>query len=73
MTNEVNSYTKETFTNKSAEEIFTIIAGGEKMRGAVSLTIRTLSSLDYTRGQIAKMLGKRYQHVKNVLDEPLKK
>ncbi len=38
----------------------------------VSANIRFLSSLGYTRSEIAKMTGKRYQHVRNVLITPLK-
>lgn len=35
----------------------------------VSDKIRYLNTLDWTRGQIATKLGKRYQHVRNVLVE----
>ena len=38
----------------------------------VSANIRYLSGLGYTRSEIAKMTGKRYQHVRNVLITPLK-
>jgi hypothetical protein len=38
-----------------------------------SARIRFLSSIGWTKGQIAKHLGKRYQHVRNVLNTPLKK
>lgn len=37
----------------------------------VSAKIRYLDSLGWKRGQIAKHLGKRYQHVRNVLITPL--
>ena len=37
-----------------------------------SSKIRYLDSLNYTRGQIAKYLGIRYQHVRNVLITPVK-
>lgn len=67
-----NTLTKDTLATMTAEQIFQAVAGGEQMRGAVSKTIRFLDSLNIPRGTIAKMLGKRYQHVKNVLDEPLK-
>ncbi len=40
---------------------------------SVSGKIRFLSSQGMTRGEIAKKLGKRYQHVRNVLTQPLKK
>jgi hypothetical protein len=66
------SYKKEDFLNLTSEEIFTMF-GGELLRGNVSNVIRELSSIGFTRGQISKMLNKRYQHVRNVLIEPLKK
>ena len=37
-----------------------------------SAKIRYLDSLDYTRGQIAKAMNIRYQHVRNVLITPVK-
>ncbi len=40
---------------------------------SVSAKFRYLASLDYSRGDIGRITGKRYQHVKNVLDKPLKK
>lgn len=36
-----------------------------------SARIRYLDSIGWKRGQIAKHLGKRYQHVRNVLITPL--
>lgn len=39
----------------------------------VSAVIRYLDSQGLTRGQISKVTGKRYQHVRNVLVTPLKK
>lgn len=38
-----------------------------------SFKIRTLSSMNMSRGQISKILNIRYQHVRNVLITPLKK
>jgi hypothetical protein len=38
----------------------------------VSAKIRFLDSEGWTRSQIANKLGKRYQHVRNVLITPLK-
>lgn len=38
-----------------------------------SSKIRYLDSEGFTRSQIAKILEKRYQHVRNVLITPLKK
>jgi len=39
----------------------------------VSAKIRYLTSLEWKRGAIATKLGKRYQHVRNVQLQPLKK
>lgn len=60
------------FTSMSSTEIFDHF-GGEFLRGNVSRTIRELSALNFTTSQIAKMLNKRYQHVRNVLTEPTQK
>ncbi len=38
-----------------------------------SARIRHLDSKGYTRSQIAKILDKRYQHVRNVLITPIAK
>jgi len=38
-----------------------------------SQKIRALDKLGLTRGAIAKLLNKRYQHVRNVLITPIKK
>ena len=38
-----------------------------------SSKIRQLAGMNYTRSQIAKMMNIRYQHVRNVLIQPLKK
>lgn len=67
------TFSKSDFDNLKSDEIFTKVAGGEMIRGGVSKTIRELHSAGYTTGQIAKMLNKRYQHVRNVLTEPTKK
>lgn len=40
--------------------------------GGVSNAIRALAAQGIERGQIAKMLDKRYQHVRNVLITPVK-
>ena len=39
---------------------------------SVSAQIRYLDNKGMPRGDIARALGKRYQHVKNVLDKPVK-
>lgn len=41
--------------------------------GGVSKAIRKLTNAGFERGEVAKMLNKRYQHVRNVLITPLKK
>jgi hypothetical protein len=40
---------------------------------SVSAKMRYLDAQGFTRGDISRILNKRYQHVKNVLDRPLKK
>jgi len=40
--------------------------------GSVSAAIRKLTSEGKSRGEIAKLLNKRYQHVRNVLITPVK-
>lgn len=63
---------KNAYQDKTPTQIFDSF-GGEMLRGNVSKVIRQLSLEGYTNGQISKMLGKRYQHVRNVLTQPLKK
>lgn len=41
--------------------------------GSVSVAIRKLNSGGKSRSEIAKLLNKRYQHVRNVLITPIKK
>ncbi|MGD9726400.1 MAG: hypothetical protein AB7L09_21565 [Nitrospira sp.] len=55
------------------EQIFNLLGGGEMSRGGVSRTMKALAAEGYTTAQIAKLLNKRYQHVRNVLKEPAKK
>ena len=40
--------------------------------GSVSGAIRGLTAEGKTRGEVAVLLGKRYQHVRNVLITPVK-
>lgn len=49
------------------------LADEVKRAGSVSALIRELSAAGKSRGTIAKMTGKRYQHVRNVLITPIKK
>lgn len=44
-----------------------------KEHGSISGVIRYLAAQGHKRGPIAKMTGKRYQHVRNVLVTPVKK
>lgn len=67
-----NEMKKIDYTNLTSTEIFDSF-GGEMTRGGVSKTMRELAAQGYTTGQIAKLLSKRYQHVRNVLTQPLKK
>lgn len=39
----------------------------------ISAKIRYLDKENFTRSDIAKVMGKRYQHVRNVLETPLKR
>lgn len=48
-------------------------AGLLETHKTVSAVIRFLNSEGLKRGEIAKITGKRYQHVRNVLVQPLKK
>lgn len=41
--------------------------------GTKSAVIRSLAAQGYKRAEIAKMMNIRYQHVRNVLTQPLKK
>jgi hypothetical protein len=63
---------KSDFTNLTTDEIYEKFGTKEK-RGSTSVAIRTLLALSYTRSEVAKMLNIRYQHVRNVQLEPVKK
>ena len=58
--------TAEVKPEKSAAEL--IAEHGNK-----SNAIRAMSAAGKTKGEIAKALGLRYQHVRNVLSQPLKR
>jgi len=62
---EVAVKVKETITAEHIEAV-------NKMT-TKSAKIRSLDSFGYKRGTIATFLGIRYQHVRNVLTQPLKK
>lgn len=62
-----------TKTNKKVQvQVSDIDVELEKIT-TVSGKIRYLASTGMSRGDIAKKLDKRYQHVRNVLTQPLKK
>jgi hypothetical protein len=56
----------------TTEEVYALF-GGKDNRGATSRAIRHLIDLGWKRGRIAKVLNIRYQHVRNVEKEPLKR
>lgn len=64
-TNEVDVKVKETIQEQH-------VAEADKL-STKSAKIRFLDSAGYKRGTIATHLGIRYQHVRNVLTQPLKK
>lgn len=72
MTNKFEVTKDQINGTKDSVELWNLF-GGELVRGNVSSVIRYLDSLKYPRAKIATMLNKRYQHVRNVLNEPLKK
>jgi len=53
--------------NKKAQKVITDLGDT-----TWSAKIRALDGASFTRSQIANFLGKRYQHVRNVLEQPLK-
>jgi bifunctional DNA-binding transcriptional regulator/antitoxin component of YhaV-PrlF toxin-antitoxin module len=53
-------------TSPISPEVERLVAGQKTVAGK----IRTLAAAGYPRAEIARMLGKRYQHVRNVLEEP---
>jgi len=63
--------TKQTETNLNVAEM----SGDDLIErfGTKSAVIRYLDSEGWKRGDIARKLGIRYQHVRNVLITPLKK
>lgn len=67
MTNNTNTNTN----TESSTAVDIAILMGEF--GTKSNVIRHLSSEGYKRADIAKMMNIRYQHVRNVLVQPLKK
>ena len=68
---------KQTATaEKGSENTVSLTAAQNKKiagLGSVSAQIRYLDSEGYSRSEIARALGKRYQHVRNVLITPVTK
>lgn len=54
-----------------AKEAAVRLNGYLKTHGTISAVIRHLASKGMSKGQIAKEIGKRYQHVRNVLLVPV--
>ena len=57
---------------KKTKEVKKIPAEIEKLE-TKSAKIRALAAKGWSRGDIARVLGIKYQHVRNVLTTPLKK
>ncbi len=70
MTKQKKQVTTETvkeqvdYTTMSPDELFELFGNWSK-------AIRALSTMGFKRGDVARMLGKKYQHVRNVLITPL--
>lgn len=64
-----NTKTNETPTKTETRDLTTLMSE-HKSKSAV---IRYLSSQGMSRGDISRFVGIRYQHVRNVLTQPLKK
>lgn len=64
-------------TNVDKSAMDAVIKGLEKSANGQNVTtsskIRALHAQGFEKGDIARFLGKRYQHVRNVLITPLKK
>lgn len=69
-TNEVKTSTTTTMVN--GVELNNKLIEMLECINTKSLKIRLLDKLDFTRGQISKILDIRYQHVRNVLITPIK-
>jgi hypothetical protein len=60
-------------TVKSAPKMSAKVQTGYDACETTSARIRYLAAEGFDRGDIARITGKRYQHVRNVLITPLKK
>lgn len=59
-------YTKDQLAKMDSEQLLKIFT-------LKSTAIRSLTDLGFSRSEVAKMLGIRYQHVRNTLVQELKK
>jgi outer membrane biosynthesis protein TonB len=66
--NDKNAPEREKFKSMTEDQRWAHFGGRDK-RGVVSEAIRFFAAIGFTRGQIADLLNKRYQHVRNVLVE----
>ena len=67
--------TTSSSTSTSTKSNVKLSAGQKKTYNKLETTssrIRFLNQIGYSRSEIAKHLGKRYQHVRNVLITPIK-
>lgn len=62
----------EKFRAMSTEQVWNYFGGYDK-RGVISQAIRHLNAVGMSNSEVAKKLDKRYQHVRNVLNEPVSK
>ena len=67
---DTNATERERFKTMSTDQIW-LHFGGEDKRGVISHAMRYLTSIGFTTSEVAKMLNKRYQHVRNVLTQPV--
>ena len=65
--------TNSTSTKKTAPTLDKAQLDGMSKCTGVSAQIRYLAAEGFDRGDIARITGKRYQHVRNVLITPLKR
>jgi hypothetical protein len=63
--------TRAIYANKTPDQIFEMF-GGVGQHGVINKAIRAMSAVGFNTSQISSLLGKRYQHVRNVLKEPTK-
>lgn len=65
-------HTKEQIVKMDTDEVYGIFGGKNKL-GSTSAAIRYLLALKLTRSEVSKKLEIRYQHVRNVQLQELKK